>query len=158
MKCRGVFIMNCPCWGEGGKVIICSAPMTKLEWLSAARDKLGLQEGQEMLLQISWGAWERVDQSKWGAGGYELGSQADPRPPKALRPPSRSSASTPCLGNGRDAWRAVCIHFCVLRVYLCHLVVLSLLQRYSTFSKKLLRKKYIVVYLNWSLFCHQVPI
>lgn len=74
--------------------------MTKLEWLSAARDKLELQEGQEMLLQISWGAWERVDWSKWGAGGDELGSQADPRPPKALRPPSRSSQALLVLGMG----------------------------------------------------------
>jgi len=33
-------------------VITCSVHMTKLEWLSAARDKLGLQESQKMLLHI----------------------------------------------------------------------------------------------------------
>lgn len=38
--------------GGGGKVITCSVHMTKVEWLSAARDKLGLQEGQKMLLHI----------------------------------------------------------------------------------------------------------
>lgn len=36
-------------------------------------------------------------------------------------------------------------HLCILGVYLCHLVVVSPLQGYSTFSKKLLKKIYISI-------------
>lgn len=83
--------------------------MTKLEWLSAARDKLGLQEGQKMLLHISCleagREWTRANE-ELGAVSWE--ARLIPVLPKALRPRfSAYPVSTPWFGSVQDSCRAV---------------------------------------------------